>query len=203
MSLNRPYDPKEQYFTPERVILKLITDIQILKGVTSVLEPCAGTGNIVKMIRRSGYDHHLTAVEIDPLLINDLAKTQPDNIYVEDYFNMRYDIGKFDLIIVNPPYKRACEFIESCYARLNRKGQLAAFLRLSFMAGVKNHGLINNLPPTQIWVTQRESITGGCGDIGGHAWYIWDKPLTKKPTTIHWLPLEVRKTNDPYSRRFK
>jgi len=196
--MKKIYNVQEQYFTPAAVVNAIINQVGILNGVGSILEPCAGSGNIVKAIRDSGYDHHITAVELDPLLIDQLEVSGPDVIVNDSFFKLQLQC--FDLVIMNPPYSNVEGFVEKAFQALNNQGQVAAILRLSHLVGVKRWKMFNTYKPSEVHIlSQRAAFSGGCGDIGGYAWFIWDKPLIGKDenTIMKWL----KPTNDQDKRR--
>lgn len=95
-----------------------------------MLEPGAGSGNIIKTLQKYG-DFSIDAVEIraeEAQHLQDLGV----NVIIGDFLSM--DLGKkYDLIIGNPPFNQAIEFVEKCLGLLKPGGRLIFLLRTAFM----------------------------------------------------------------------
>jgi hypothetical protein len=72
-----------------------------------------------------------------------------------DYLTYEFK-EKFDLIIGNPPYKYAQEFIEKSLGLLNNDGVLSFLIRLSFLEGRNRQlSLFQKTPPDSVHVLTR------------------------------------------------
>lgn len=91
--------------TPQGIVEKMIDFLELSPG-QSVLEPSAGTGNIIKEIINN-YDVELTAVEINLLLSKLLENNFPCKVLNADFLQCNGELGKFDRIIMNPPFQNA------------------------------------------------------------------------------------------------
>lgn len=186
-------------FTPGYVTDDLL-DLNILNGCTSVLEPCAGDGAIVKAIRRQNFDWFIGAVEINNDFAEALYESNPDSVTIGSFLDDKITTtthGTYDAIITNPPYSCLDPIIQKSYTFLNPSGKMAMLLRLQHLSGVKRAKLIEALPPTSIHMFgHRPAITNSVADIGGYCWVIWDKPLTTQATTIHWFKRRVAPRRD-------
>lgn len=166
----------EDYFTPMDVVGDIFKPpVDILKGVTSVLEPSAGEGNIVNALRYNGFDHHITAVELQDRYIPKLRLTRPDALINGDFLCMDKSIlGTFDLVIINPPFSLVEEFVEHSLDLLNDGGQVIVLMRLVHLVGVQRGKFMRRNRPSNIYLMcHRPSFTGGQSDIGGYAWVRW------------------------------
>lgn len=130
MSLSNMGERKSRgaYFTPNKVVEKLVSSINIKEG-SSLIDPCCGTGNFllrlpdnVKLDQIFGNDIDETSVEI--VRINLFLKYRPNNIDIlysnitnKDFLNVFK--GEFDYIIGNPPW--GCEFSKTEKQRLKEK----------------------------------------------------------------------------------
>ena len=95
-----------------------------------MLEPGAGSGNIIKTLQKYG-DFSIDAVEIRPEEAQHLQDLGV-NVIIDDFLSM--DLGKkYDLIIGNPPFNQAIEFVEKCLGLLKPGGRLIFLLRTAFM----------------------------------------------------------------------
>lgn len=101
--------PHDFYPTPISTI-ETFLDVFPLRGGIEVLEPGAGSGNIIKTLQKYG-DFSIDAVEIRPEEAQHLQDLGV-NVIIDDFLSM--DLGKkYDLIIGNPPFNQAIEFIEN------------------------------------------------------------------------------------------
>lgn len=122
--------------TPPALAAKMVELADIPRG-GSVLEPSAGTGNILRAIRgKCGWSCILTAVEIIDRLCDFLRAReegaeirQADLIRQEDFLECTVeDIGTFDRVIMNPPFSNGADIKHILHARnfLNSSGRLVA-----------------------------------------------------------------------------
>lgn len=105
-----------------------------------VLEPSAGTGNLVSAIinAATGADCvQVVAVEINPGLVQSLealrARTvyaRPENFDIRqaDFLGCNGDLGKFDRVVMNPPFENGADILHIQHARhfLKPGGRLVA-----------------------------------------------------------------------------
>jgi len=79
----------------------------------NVLEPSAGTGAIIDAIRRkTNHGTAITAVEINPTLAHRLAFFDclgADRVHPKDFLTCNGDLGKFDRVLMNPPFENAAD----------------------------------------------------------------------------------------------
>lgn len=92
----------------------------------SVLEPSAGTGNIVNKI----WSHaKLTAVEINPTLAESLRVKYPHvDVRCADFLACNGNLGHFDCILMNPPFENGADIkhITHALTMLKPTGRLIA-----------------------------------------------------------------------------
>lgn len=72
--------------------------------VGEILEPSAGTGNIAKFFSKVYPDADITAIEIHPDFINDLAELNLAQVVINDFLEVLP--REYDLVVMNPPYNR-------------------------------------------------------------------------------------------------
>lgn len=99
------------YATPIPVIENLIAHHQLKVG--NILEPSAGNGNFIKVIRETGNDADITALEIREEEYGNLSK-YADEVIIDDFLRWKPS-KKYKTIIGNPPYTYALEFLEKCF----------------------------------------------------------------------------------------
>ena len=132
---------------------------------TSAHEPCAGDHRI--------YDWIATKIPSSYSEINEGL----------DYFD--WD-GSVDLIITNPPFSLAQEFIDHS---LSHSNTVIMLLRLNFLGSIKRHNWWISNPPTALYIlSKRPSFTGAGTDATEYCWFIWDKTDRIKPGVYFVTP---------------
>ena len=121
-------DAKEFYPTPENLINKMICDIDF-KMIHSILEPSAGSGNIVEAIKKkekfysSTYNkvnYDIDCIEADQNL-QSILKGKNFRVVYNDF--LTYDTMKeYDLIIMNPPFSNGCKHLLKALEMQQRNG---------------------------------------------------------------------------------
>lgn len=156
----------------------------------NILEPCVGNGMIVEAVNNFYTNkRNFTCIDI-------IDRNYPNTI-VQDFLTWNTD-KKFDAIITNPPYSLATEFIYKSLSLLDTDGQIAMFLKIQFLEGMKRKALFEKYPPKYIYVFRNRMATWNNGneldpDTGKkwattmcHAWFIWEKDSKTEPI-IRWL----------------
>jgi hypothetical protein len=140
----------DYYPTPYWCFEKLPIDWDIFK---TAIEPCEGDGRITKFLQEVGID----TKGID--LKNGI-----------NYLTTEYQ--KVDLILTNPPYTLAKEFIEKA---ITEAKTVIMLLRINFLGSQKRHAWWVENEPTALYVlSKRPSFTGTGTDSTEYAWYVWD-----------------------------
>lgn len=105
-----------QLFPTPPELAKRLVDLADVQPGQRVLEPSAGTGNIVQAIinRCLGADLvRLVLVEINQSLASELARVRDITLYANeeryqvkcaDFLTCNGDLGKFDRVVMNPPF---------------------------------------------------------------------------------------------------
>lgn len=183
MSSTRVADRKgtflDFYETPEKTTRGLL-ETGFLDGATTVLEPSAGRGAIVRLV------NHLkvTAVEIQPEFADDL-KSISEEVIIGDFLSCQP--GSFSRIIANPPFSQAEAFIRHAFTCLEDDGKMAFLLRLPFIASVKRYHLMAEMKPASIYVLSQRPKFGGTNiDSCDYAWIVWTK-TRPEITVLDWI----------------
>ncbi len=150
------------------------------------LDPCAGRGAILDVLRDSGRfetiagielreEHAIRAIESS----RSFAPSLRYAIEIRDALDPDRTWGKPDLIVMNPPFKLAMQFIERALVEilprgLGRPGDVAALLRLNWL-GSQGRAAFHRCYPADIFVMpRRPSFTGdGATDSIDYAWFVW------------------------------
>jgi SAM-dependent methyltransferase len=115
----------------------MVDEADIFDGAR-ILEPEAGTGRIVRAIRKTGRPVHIVAVEIDRRLADGLRAAFPGvpadvpqevEVINRDFLEMTpADIGTFDFVLMNPPFVNGADITHIKHAQtfLRPGGRLVA-----------------------------------------------------------------------------
>ena len=113
--------------TPAAVAEKMVEHADIETGHT-LLEPSAGTGNILDAVRNSGVAAVQTAIEINTKLCDTLRSKGYDDVRGQNFLSCNGDLGCFDRIIMNPPFEKGQDIkhIKHALTFLRPGGRLVA-----------------------------------------------------------------------------
>lgn len=157
----------DYYPTPVECIDPLLQLIDFTR-VKSFLEPCRGE-------LRSIYNR--VPVPGDRKLWAELSEGV-------DYFGMGY--GQVDLIITNPPFCIALDFLKKS---LREAETVCYLLRLGFMGSQERAPFWRENPPTHLFtVSKRPSFAGTGNDKWDVGWFCWDRAgVIKAREGLHWI----------------
>ena len=149
-------DNPNLYPTPPEVIDQMLAEETISGRV--VLEPSAGTGNIVGRLAELGA-REILACENDPNM-RAILRDKPCELIVEDFLTLRAeDIPHVDLICMNPPFSHdmdhiihaweiapeGCTIVALCNASHINEYGYCTDKRLRFLELIKDHGLSEDI----------------------------------------------------------
>ena len=155
-----------------------------------ILEPSAGEGHIVKVLK-DFYPYN-------EIVANDIA-------YRESRIGVDVNGGidflayephrKFDTVITNPPFALAQEFIEKALTLTNRR--VIMFAKIQLLEGDKRRKMFDNSPLKYVYVFSKRVNplrNGEDKDENGKpwastmcfAWFVWDLEYEGEPI-IRWL----------------
>lgn len=151
----------DYYPTPEWCYNNLDIDYSLFN---TALEPCAGDGRIFEFLLDKGLDTDFCEIT--------------EGI---DFFEYS---KKVDLILTNPPFSLAQEFIEHS---LSIADTVIMLLRINFLGSQKRLDFWRKYPPTALHIlSKRPSFTGKGTDATDYAWFVWDKS-NKLEKGLFWL----------------
>lgn len=164
------------YETPFSLTRQFLRERPIGKAM-SVLEPAAGHGAITRVLNEEGY-HYVTSYDL-----------------VADDTDFLAETGEYDIVMTNPPYSLAHQFIQKAKQVATRK--IIFLLPLSYLHGKKRFDDIfsdREFPLAEVWVFTRYAMLGDPLREDGkyrtgmvvYAWYVWEYGHRGAPT-IHWL----------------
>ena len=170
----------DAYYTPPWCVDRLFEcrsfteSIHAGRYLRTLIEPCAGTGSIVKAVERHLPSRPWAASDIDENAVDalHLACNQESCASVEDF--LATDELAFreqsDLCITNPPYSLALEFAQKA---CRRSHMVVFLLRLNWLASAKRHPWIRKHMPDIYVLPNRPSFDGKGTDATDYAWFVW------------------------------
>ena len=167
----KPYD---FYATPVNVVENLLNNIDLNQYGDKVLEPSAGNGNICRVIKSYYPNKSVTALEIREEELESLTQCS-DEVIIDDYLQIDMK-SKYSIIIGNPPYSKAIEFVNKSLEILEENGVLIFLLRTSFLESKSRYEFWQENPLSRLYtLSKRPSFTGKGTDATSYSWFIWDK----------------------------
>jgi hypothetical protein len=170
---------RDFYVTPVEAVTPLVADLRARWGKSydpELLDPGAGTGSITQALRAGWPTAHITAIEIDPQHQQALYEAEASEVVIADFLTRPIAVGA-DIIVANPPFTLACEFIDRSREYLNHDGIMAILLQLNILGSeVRVDWWKGNPPPDAIRaLAPRPSFDGAGADSVDYAWFIWDR----------------------------
>lgn len=170
----------DAYFSPPEAVFSLLA-IEAEHLPTSLWEPAAGDGAIVRPLRAAGYE----------VIASDIADYGLDDCLVGvDYLKAKGRAG-VEGIITNPPYKLAVQFAEKA---VREAPYLALLLRTNFLESTARLSFFRKHQPARIWISSRRlPMMHRHGWQGPRApsntcfaWFIWDARSPNK-RIVDWF----------------
>jgi hypothetical protein len=125
--------PDDFYATPDWCTDAILPELD-LSGC--ILEPAAGEGAIALRLLNGGVlPEQIALNEIDSERAKVCAARTGIGTTVSDFFALSYT-GAYDLIITNPPFMLAQEFVEHARQLVGPYGEVAMLLRLNFLSSL-------------------------------------------------------------------
>lgn len=197
----------DAYETPAWCVERLVEHAWLPRG--RYLEPCAGNGAIVRAASansergwiqswemfeiREECAPHLKAIfnELDGSghayragpLIGDFLEAAP--LIPDD---------SFDVVITNPPYSLAMEFVE---ASLRLAPYVAMLLRLNWLGSEGRSRFLRGCMPDVYVLPQRPSFVGGGTDATEYGWFVWTPERDRSVGRIELLALTADEIRRP------
>lgn len=159
-----------------------------------IWECAAGNGNLSNWLKQNSYN----------VVASDLKyRGCTDGSIVDGLdFLTTYPYNKFKgaaahpfVIITNPPYSLATEFIEHALDILPEGGLYIALMNITYLAGQKRYQRVyskGSLREIYVFSKRIECWKNGeqpkdkCGSIANYAWYVFQKGYNGQPT-LYWL----------------
>lgn len=140
--------------------------------VRCVVDPCAGTGAILDVVRNYHVGVATVGADIDPDRARVAARRHDVGCY--DFLTTYTDWGPGTIMITNPPYAIAEAFLLKCFEGV---ATVAALLRLAFVETRKRAAFWREHPADIYVLSRRPSFTGRGTDSCAYAWFVWGPGL--------------------------
>jgi hypothetical protein len=159
-----------------------------------VLDPGAGRGVWGEAILNIyHYPVNLDGIEIQDVSPSESYDRWHHGDYLQDKWSNLTDDRLFDLVVGNPPYSLAEEFIRQSFYTLCEGGYCYFLLRLAFLESKKRHfGLFTDWQPKRVYVLSRRPsfFTTKSGrkttDALSYAMFLWQKGWVGD-TVLDWM----------------
>lgn len=177
-------------FSATEALLNALNESGETLSSDTILEPSAGEGHIVKVLK-DFYPYN-------EIVANDIAyRSSRLGIDVNggiDFLNYEPH-RKFDTIITNPPFALAQEFIEKALELSNH--YVIMFAKIQLLEGDKRRKMFDNSPLKYVYVFSKRVNplrNGEATDENGKpwastmcfAWFVWEKDYEGEPI-IRWI----------------
>lgn len=163
--------PDDVYETPAWCVRRLLDVWKPPYG--KFVEPAAGSGAIINVINSVYRDAQWTAYESRATQQRALELIGADTV-IADFLTV--DVlsdKKVALVITNPPFKLAAEFIAHS-RRLFPNSEIMMLLRLPFLEGQVRRALFRDVGMPDVFVLpNRPSFIGGTTDNTAYGWFRW------------------------------
>jgi methylase of polypeptide subunit release factors len=171
--------PDDHYVTPRWAVEALLAGplgIEEVRMTGDVLDPCAGSGAILKALGANSYK--VRGIELDEQRAREVAAyancEQGDSLKTVSW-------GAPDAVVMNPPYLCALEFVTKalkvCHLdnpHTKVGGVVAVLLRLQWLSSQKRAAFHRDHPADILVLPRRPSFTmDGKTDAADYAWFVW------------------------------
>ena len=174
----------DYYATPPQATIDFLNLVEF-ENIETILEPACGEGHMSEVLKQH-FDN--SVVESTDLVDRGYG------LGGIDFLNKVYE-ERYNLVITNPPFKYAQEFIEKALEVSNR--YVVMFAKLQLLEGQKRYDLFKNTPFKEVYVhsSRVNPLRNGSEfDENGKkwsstmafAWFVWDKEYMGEPV-IKWI----------------
>ena len=188
-------DPKALEILLKKCSLQTRYALELCKydGYTRFIiwEPAAGVGNLSNILREYGYN--VVASELRIRGVKNIVEGI-DFLKIKDY-SQKFKGERPYIILTNPPYSLATEFIEHALEILPDGGLYIALMNITYLAGQKrfervySKGTLREVyifsKRIECW-KNNERPKDKCGSMANYAWYVFQKGYNGQPT-LYWL----------------
>lgn len=200
-------DSFDYYATPAWCVERLIAAEPWITSRSSILEPCAGEGAILRVLRRFT-EAQLEAWEIQDRFRSELHRSA-DRVHIGNALKLATHeaiLGGFEVAFTNPPFGLAFPLLQALWPICDA---IVFLLRLSFLASADRQPFLRLYPPALRVLPDRPSFSFGGSDNCDYAWFIWrpfDQTFPPDVRILHLTPKKIRMQQKAemieYSKKF-
>lgn len=156
------------YRTPDWCTERLLNRwVPTIKGEhpKRILDPAAGDGAILDWLAGTFPKATIEASDMSP---------RRGDIPTRIFPWWREPEAVYDLVMTNPPFDQALEFVEQALGLVRPGGYVVMFLRAAFLASAKRAPFLERSMPERVYfLSERPSFYGGGNDLSDYAWFVW------------------------------
>jgi hypothetical protein len=163
--------PNDHYATPQFCLHRLLDEVALPEGPW--LEPSAGLGALIQAV--NSHNSVTPVWDANELSFWAYQKLRPlcQNLFIGDFLKTDFEVGKYKVIITNPPYSLAMDFIEKALSLKPEK--LVLLLRVNFLGSEKRCSFFRNNSPDVYLLPNRPSFAFGGTDACEYGFFVWGK----------------------------
>ena len=173
---------KNDYYATHPIAIDYLLKKVEIPFSSTIWECACGEGHLSKRLIELGY-----TVRSSDLIDRNYGE-------ISNFFEHTEKLDENTLILTNPPYKYAMEFVLHALDLLSENAYCIMFLKLTFLEGQKRFSeLFRRHPPKTILVFSKRMNCARNGNFEvwdssaiAYCWYIWEKGYKGKPT-IEWI----------------
>lgn len=169
----QPENQFEFFPTPPETVASLLQDVELPGG--RWIEPCAGTGNIIRAVNSIRSDVQWTICEIDKRFdqfLRPLRTKLPftDLMPYGDFVHMRWEEPRAEVLIMNPPFSLSGDFIKTAF---NRARWVVMLQRTNWIAPARADWLRVYCPDVYPLPKRPSFRPDGSTDATEYSWFVW------------------------------
>ena len=155
--------PDDYYSTPAWCTRAILPWLSVSERV---LDPCAGTGAIMR-VATEFWGSRVLGIEIDPDRASECGAKCADALEPETFW------GEC-AVVTNPPYALAMPFVERALTNAHGAHDVAMLLRLNWLASQKR-AAFHRAHPCDVYVLPKRPsfTTNGKTDATEYCWMVW------------------------------
>lgn len=163
------------------------------RGPSTILEPGAGVGGLVREMHRVWPDATIVAVEKRPECREMLYEAGAEHVVIGDIEDKEVQaqmqgLGPYELVLGNPPYggpkyikgvgqnphyELWLRFVRICLGMTEKWSRLAFLLRTGVLEGADRNEWVRTHVPDVHVLPKRPKFTGTGNDSATYAWMVW------------------------------
>lgn len=167
------------YETPSWAVDAIVPHLP-LDGEPIIVDAGAGTGAISARLADVNPKAEIVGIEKNvELVVKARARGLRNAEFVTaDFEAWAPEVGAPDLVIMNPPFARALEFVRRALEIIKRGGTVVALLRLGWLESRARVDFLKKHTPDVFVLARRPSFTGRGTDATAYAWMKWGPTTT-------------------------